>query len=187
MLGKSWHAGCGCPALESLVRLSVSHWDFNGQVSQGVLEVDGAVADELAGAFESLFAARFPIERMQPIHCYDGDDERSMRANNTSAFNCRRKTGKSSLSIHSFGRAIDINPVQNPYENAAGLVLPENGKRFARRSQQAQAHPGLILADGAVVRAFAAIGWAWGGHWDDPKDWQHFQKEQSQKAQGADA
>jgi len=65
--------------------------------------------------------------------------------------------GKSKLSYHSWGRAIDINPVQNPYIRGE-VVLPPGAVRDAER-------PGTLLADGAVVAAFESRGWTWGGRW----------------------
>ena len=93
-----------------------------------------------------------------------------MAADNTSAFNCRRVAGSTSWSEHAYGRAIDINPRENPsVEN--GRVYPRNGAAYADRSRHAK---GMIHAGDAVVRAFAAEGWGWGGSWNSPKDYQHF-------------
>jgi hypothetical protein len=176
MRGRSWHQGMGCPEFGSLVALSLSHWDFEGRVVRGELEVAREIATELVDIFEALFRLRFAIARMRAMHHYDGDDDRSMADNNTSAFNCRNKVGKRELSVHSCGRAIDINPVQNPYQTARGLVLPPNGTAFARRDGRAVDGPGVISADGPVVRAFEAHGFSWGGRWSDPVDFQHFEK-----------
>jgi len=93
-----------------------------------------------------------------------------MAANNTSGFNCRTVEGSSSWSEHAYGRAIDINPIQNPAVQD-GLVTPSAGSRYLDRSRRRE---GLIRAEGAVVRAFASIGWGWGGYWTSFKDYQHF-------------
>jgi poly-gamma-glutamate synthesis protein (capsule biosynthesis protein) len=105
---------------------------------------------------------------------FAGDDDRSMAADNTSAYNCRRVAGSDSWSAHAFGGAIDINPVENPYL-VDGVVRPVDGRSFARldRSAGASVPAGVIRAGDAVVRAFAAIGWEWGGSWASP-DYQHF-------------
>jgi poly-gamma-glutamate synthesis protein (capsule biosynthesis protein) len=95
-----------------------------------------------------------------------------MDANNTSAFNCRRATGSSRWSEHAYGRAIDINPVQNPYVSGS-TVLPPRGRKFVDRSRK---HPAMIRRRGPVVRAFRDIGWEWGGLWSSVKDYQHFSK-----------
>ena len=93
-----------------------------------------------------------------------------MAANNTSAFNCRPVAGTSRWSEHAYGRAIDVNPVQNPYV-AGRHVSPPAGRRYADRAGRA---PGMIRAGDAVVRAFAAAGWGWGGAWRTARDYQHF-------------
>ncbi|HEX4906919.1 MAG TPA: M15 family metallopeptidase [Acidimicrobiales bacterium] len=150
--------------------MTVSHWSFEGSVRQGELVVHADVADDIVQVFRALFDARFPIERMELVDVYGGDDTRSMDANNTSAFNCRPATGSSRWSEHAYGRAIDINPVQNPYVPHRGPVQPSAGSAFVDRSPSV----GVITADGPVVGAFAAIGWEWGGSWSSAKDYQHF-------------
>jgi hypothetical protein len=106
---------------------------------------------------------------MVRVDAYDGDDDASMADNNTSAFNCREITGGGALSRHSFGVAIDINPVQNPYVND-DLVLPAAGSDYATRSPL---RPGMISRPDPVTRTLSDIGWEWGGDWDDPIDYQH--------------
>ncbi len=167
----SWRPGCPVP-LEDLRLLTVAHWGFDGREHRGELVVHADAADGLGGVFRSLFDARYPIERMELVDVYGADDDASMAANNSSGFNCRPVTGNPGVwSEHSFGRAIDLNPVQNPYVTSAGAVLPPSGEAYVDRSRSS---PGMIHADDAVVRAFAAIGWAWGGDWTSPKDYQHF-------------
>jgi hypothetical protein len=169
-LPASWRPGCPVGP-ESLRRLTVTHVGFDGGDHRGVLVVHADWADELVAVFAALHAARFPIERMEPVDAYGGSDDASGAANNTSAFNCRAVTGGTGWSRHAFGRAIDINPVQNPYLTAAGLVLPPGSASFATdRSPR----PGVIVEGDAVVDAFDAIGWRWGGRWSDPVDYQHF-------------
>ena len=108
---------------------------------------------------------------MQLVDAFHGDDDRSMAANNTSAFNCRSVTGDPGVwSQHSYGWAIDINPVQNPYLSGR-TVLPPAGRTYADRSRQ---QPGMIHGGDPVVRAFASIGWGWGGAWHSFQDYQHF-------------
>jgi hypothetical protein len=110
---------------------------------------------------------------------YDGDDDRSMAANNTSGYNCRTVTGGQEWSNHAFGTAIDINPVQNPYLTGSpigSVVYPPVGRRYAGvdRGRGARAAPGVIVQGDAVVSAFAAAGWGWGGDWTSARDYQHF-------------
>jgi len=165
----SWHRGCPV-GIDSLRLVTVSYWGFDGRVHDGRLVVGRRHTGAVVRALGSLFAARFPVRRMRPIDAYGGNDHRSMAADNTSAFNCRRVAGSSSWSEHAYGRAIDINPLENPWvEN--GHVSPPGGAAYADRSRRAK---GMIHAGGVVVRAFAAMGWGWGGNWSSPKDYQHF-------------
>jgi D-alanyl-D-alanine carboxypeptidase-like protein len=166
---ESWRPGCPV-ALKDLRLLTLTHWGFDGEVHRGKLVVHADEAHAVTEAFRVLFRSRFPIKRMQLVDVYGGDDDRSMAANNTSAFNCRTVEGSSSWSEHAYGRAIDINPIQNPFVQE-GRVSPAAGSRYLDRSRRAK---GLIRAKDAVVRAFAAIGWGWGGYWTSSKDYQHF-------------
>ena len=134
----------------------------------GCLDVHVDVADEVVGVFAALFDLRFPIERMEPVDAFDADDDRSMAANNTSGLNCRPVAGTSSWSQHAYGLAIDVNPVQNPW--VPGDVHPPAGAEYLDRSN---VRPGMVT--GAVVEAFEAVGWGWGGRWSAP-DYHHFSK-----------
>lgn len=169
-MSASWRPGCPL-ALSELRLVSVSHWDMDGGVRQGELVVGATYAEAITTVFERLFEARFPIAQIRLVDEFGGDDDRSMAANNTSGFNCRRATGSRSWSEHAYGRAIDVNPVQNPFVTGGGTVLPPAGRAFADR---ARAAPGLIQGNGPVVEAFAAIGWKWGGNWTSGRDYQHF-------------
>lgn len=137
---------------------------------QGTLIVAADVAEDMVEIMSALFEARFPIERMEPVDVYHGDDDASMAANNTSAFNCRPVTGGSRWSEHSYGTAIDVNPLINPYVRR-DLVLPPGGAPYVDRNVEA---PGLIREGDVVVDAFSEYGWYWGGSWSFPKDYQHF-------------
>jgi hypothetical protein len=118
-----------------------------------------------------LFLARFRFRRIALADEFQGDDHRLMRADITSAFNCRFAEGRPGVwSEHAYGRAVDINPVQNPYVSG-GTVLPRAGERYLNRRRW---RPGMIHDGDAVVRAFAAIGWGWGGHFHSLKDYMHF-------------
>lgn len=166
----SWRPGCPV-ALSQLRLLTVTHWGFDGSVRQGELVVAAQHADAIRAVLGRLFEARFPIAQMRLVDEFGGDDDRSMAANNTSAFNCRRVIGSRSWSEHAYGRAVDVNPVQNPFVTAGGDVLPPAGRRFVDRASGA---PGLITGDGPVVATFTAIGWQWGGAWSSGRDYQHF-------------
>lgn len=168
-MSSSWRPGCPVP-LSDLRYLSMDHWGFDGHEQRGEMVVHEDYALDVLDVFETLFDERFPVARMSLVDDFGGDDLGSMEANNTSAFNCRLVQGGSSWSEHAYGRAIDINPVQNPYHKA-GTVLPESGERYLDRSLD---DPGMIHAGDEVVSAFDAIGWEWGGNWVTLKDWQHF-------------
>jgi hypothetical protein len=167
-MSASWRPGCPVP-LRDLRLLTITHWGFDGQPRHGELVVHATSAERIRRVFAELFAARFPIEQVRLVDEFGGDDDRSMAANNTSAFNCRRAFGSTNWSQHAYGRAIDINPLQNPYVTGGG-VYPPGGREFVRRDGSV---PGLITARGPVVGAFAGIGWGWGGAWSNP-DYQHF-------------
>ena len=166
----SWRRGCPV-GLSDLRLLALSHWGFDGASHRGQLVVHRTHARRIVGVFRVLYGRRFPIARMRLVDVYRGNDDRSMAANNTSAFNCRYVSGTRRWSEHAFGRAIDVNPIQNPFVTADGRVSPPAGRRFADRSKRA---PGMIHARDGTVRAFAAIGWRWGGGWAGVKDYQHF-------------
>jgi len=128
MLGNSHRPGCPVP-LRDLRHLRLTYIDFNDEVHRGSMVVHEAVADDVVDVFRSLYRARFPVQRMRLVDTYGGDDDRSMAANNTSGYNCRRVAGSADLSDHAYGRAIDINPVQNPYVTSDD-VRPPAGRRF---------------------------------------------------------
>ncbi len=157
--------------VSQLRRLELDYWGFDNQPHRGVLVVNAKVADNVTQVFATLFRDHFPIRRMEPIDVYGGDDERSLDADNTAGFNCRRVVGGSGWSKHAYGTAIDINPIENPYLEH-GHVHPQSGRAYLDR---ANVRPGMIVDGDAVVRAFAAVGWEWGGRWTGSTDYQHFQ------------
>jgi len=165
----SWRPGCPVP-IARLRIVTLSYWGFDRRVHSGRLVVSRSSVAPIARALHALFDARFPIRRMRTVDAYGGSDDRSMAADNTSAFNCRRVTGSRSWSEHAYGRAIDINPLENP-EILHGRVLPPAGAAYVNRRRRAR---GMIHTGDAVVRAFGSVGWRWGGDWRSPKDYQHF-------------
>lgn len=172
----TWHAGCPVP-VSDLRLLVLSYWNYDGKPNTGMLIANKAVAKDLRSIFRKLFHHGFMIERMELIENYNGSDDRSMEANNTSAFNCRDITlhpGK--FSNHSWGRAVDINTLTNPYIKG-NVVLPRGGRAYLDRTQ---AYKGGILADSYAVKLFTKRGWTWGGSWTDRKDYQHFEKPKRQ-------
>jgi hypothetical protein len=114
----------------------------------------------------------FPIRRMVPVDTYRGSDFRSIEADNTSAFNCRFVDGTTRWSNHAFGRAIDVNPIENPYVTGSGTTSHRASRKYIDRSSRR--HRAMILRGDKTVRAFRAQGWGWGGNFTGYKDWQHF-------------
>jgi hypothetical protein len=165
----TWQPGCPV-SLDDLRLVSVSYWGFDQAPHTGRLVVNHDAAAAIVSALRRLYAARFPIRRMELVDRYGADDERSMRADNTSAFNGRKVPGTDTWSQHAFGRAIDVNPLENP-EIADGEVDPPQAAPYVDRSQRVK---GMIHPGDVAVRAFAAAGWKWGGYWHSLKDYQHF-------------
>lgn len=171
MIGSSWRAGCPVP-LSDLRLVTVTYWGFDAAAHMGRLVVHRWYAEDLARVFHKLYDARFPIRRVRLVDRYGGDDQRSMAADNTSAFNCRYRDGVCCRwSMHAYGKAIDINPVENPYIGPWG-VSPDAGADFLDRTD---VRPGMLVKKDRAWWAFHAIGWEWGGTWTDgTKDYQHF-------------
>ena len=167
--------GPGCPVpLGALRYLEMSYRDFDGRSRTGEMVVHRRWTREVRDAFGELYDAGWPIARMRLIDDYGGNDDRSMAANNTSGFNCRRVAGQHNWSAHAFGEAIDLNPLQNPYVQP-GSIVPPAGRRFAGidRGSSDPVPPGVIRVADRPVEAFARFGWQWGGYWLSSKDWQH--------------
>lgn len=169
MTGVSWHEGCPV-ALDDLRLVTVPYVDPRGAEQQGQLVVHADHAQAVATVFERLHDQGFAIARIEPAHLHGGDDDVLMAENITSAFNCRPVAGGTSYSEHSYGHAVDLNPLWNPYVKG-DRVLPPSGRAFLERDGRKL---GTIVADGPAVAAFADIGWRWGGSWRSLKDYQHF-------------
>ena len=154
--------------------LKLLYYDFNGRVRKGEMVCNKAIADDLVYIFKELYKAKYQIAGIRLIDDFDGDDVRSMEANNTSCFNYRTKTSGSSLSAHALGLAVDINPLQNPYVKGE-TVEPESAREYADRTVD---FPHKITADDLCCKLFRQRGFQWGGAWNSVKDYQHFEKKQ---------
>jgi hypothetical protein len=175
MRGTTWHPGCPV-AIGRLRLLTLRYWGFDRQVHEGRMVVNGSVARGVVSVFRQLFDARFRIYQMhlavkyRPNHD-DPNDDRDY----TAGFNCRpvvtARGAGTTWSQHAYGLAIDVNPIENPYVTADGYVRNNNARPFRDRSLH---EPGMIHPGDAVVRAFASIGWHWGGYWSGDKDYMHF-------------
>lgn len=173
MRGVSWRPGCPV-GLDDLRNVRILHWTPDGDTARGELVVHRDHAAAVARVFEKLFDARFPLASVRPIRAFGGSDEASMAANNTSAFLCREVTEGAGWSEHAYGRAIDVNPLWNPYvriTDGLATVLPPAADAALDRSAPKL---GWVIPGGPAVKAFAAEGWGWGGTWRTLKDYQHF-------------
>ena len=166
----SWHPGCPV-AVSGLRLITMTYHGFDDKVHTGRLVVNAAVTGKLILVFRALFAMRYPIRQMVPVDAYHGSDFASIQADNTSAFNCRDATGSSSWSEHAYGLAVDLDPCENPYISADGYEAHKRCRTYVDRSLH---DPGVIQAGDKVVRAFASVGWGWGGTWPGARDYQHF-------------
>jgi hypothetical protein len=160
-------------SMEQLRYVQVTYWGFDNQAHSGEMIIHEKLAEEVTLIFKELYQNHFSIEKMKLIDEYGASDERSMEDNNTSAYCCREITGKKGVfSNHSYGIAIDINPVQNPYIKG-DIVLPEEGEMYVDRQK---IEKGKIIKNDICYKAFISRGWMWGGDWSSPKDYQHFEK-----------
>lgn len=176
MWKKSYKEYCTVPRT-SLRYLKVLHYTLDGKIKLGEMVCNKAIAADLIDIFRELYNAKYPIERMVLVDCYDADDERSMQDNNTSCFNFRYVSGTKKLSNHSKGLAVDVNALYNPYvrartdgtthvEPAAGRPYADRGKAFGYK----------ISRSDLCCKLFKQHGFKWGGDWKRTKDYQHFEK-----------
>lgn len=164
----TWHEGC--PMHWNRLRtITVHHWDYDGNIRRGAIIVREDLAADVAAAFAEMFDAHFPIAHMELPTRFGGDDVAMMAANNTSGFNCRKIVGDPKRwSLHAYGAAVDINPVENPYRDPSGKWWPSS-KWSKHRPGDVQ---GMHHRTSTSVRALTQRGWRWGEGWD----WHHFDK-----------
>ena len=179
MRGTTWKPGCPVP-LDDLRLLHVGYWGFDGELKRGPMVIHEDVAEDVLWVFGRLFRARFPIKRVALTREFvpeEFEPRISSARSVTAAFNCRPVITplgpQDDFSQHSYGWAIDINPVQNPYVTSDGFVRNLKSRRYLDRSKRL---PGVIHAGDLVVRSFAAIGWSWGGDWQGGQDYMHFER-----------
>ncbi|MCF0159504.1 MAG: M15 family metallopeptidase [Bacteroidaceae bacterium] len=183
MKGKSLPDGPCRVSVDDLRYIRLLHYNLEGQILKGEMVVSKDIANDVSEIFFRLYQSHYPIERIQLIDDFDAKDEESMRHNNSSAFCYRVISGTNRLSNHALGRAVDINPLYNPYfkvvTNAAGDSIgyrslePENATPYVNRSAD---FPYKLVAGDWVVRLFKEKGFIWGGDWTTTKDYQHFEK-----------
>lgn len=176
--GGSYPANCTIPR-SSLRYLKLLHVNYNGETVCGEMVCNEAIANKLYSIFLELYRQRYPIERMELIDNYNADDETSMRHNNTSCFCYRTVKGTKTLSKHSRGMAIDINPLHNPCvkRDGSGRItkLQPNTDVARRYAVRTDAKPHMITTKDPCYALFLKHGFKWGGAWRTVKDYQHFE------------
>jgi hypothetical protein len=173
-LGATWKPGCPVGP-ETLRRVEVNHLGFDGQTHRGELVVHQDVVADVIAVFAQLYELGYPIAKMRSVANYPGaEDELSMEDNNTSAFNCRLLPSGNDWALHAYGRAVDVNPLINPYIDSDQNMEPKTAGPYLDRNRT---DPGMLHAGDAAVRAFIDRGWRWGGNWRSPKDYQHFERD----------
>jgi len=179
MRGTTWHPGCPVP-LDGLRLLHFNYWGFGGNLLRGPMVVNATVAEDVLWVFRQLYDARFPIKRVDlstPFHPEAFAQHRRIDSKRsvTASFNCRPVVTAlgpgADYSQHSYGLAIDLNPLQNPYVTTDGFVRNRAAEPYTDRSRHLE---GMIHEGDVVFRSFAAIGWSWGGNWSGDKDYMHF-------------
>jgi hypothetical protein len=168
-MGESWSSACPID-LSDLRYVTVAFRGFDGFAHTGELVLAAHVAEDVVGVFEKLFDTGFPIEEMRLVTTEDHHAPKTGDGNSTAAYNCRSIRGSSRWSEHALGTALDINPFHNPMLKRGSLV-PEKATSYVDRDN---VRPGMVVDPGVAVKAFAEIGWKWGGHWSSHKDWMHF-------------
>ena len=175
--GNSWRKGCPV-SLKDLRYLQLTHIDFNGKDKSGELIVHKEVADEVTKIFKNLYKIGYPVRKMKLVSDYKGNDWQSIEADNTSAFNCRSATGSKNWSKHSYGKAIDINPIENPYIARSGRISHKASLKYRKRVHKNSTYvdKAVLLKNDKATHIFKKYGWIWGGDWSGVKDYQHFSK-----------
>lgn len=155
--------------IDDLVLINVQYYGFDGKLHQGQLVMHKTLEKDIVEIFEMIKEKKFPIKKCVPIVKYNWSDNASMEDNNTSGFNYRFIAGTKRLSNHSYGRAIDINPFQNPAVYGDGSISPK-GAKYDKDAL------GTLTNNHFIVKEFKKRGWNWGGDWKSLKDYQHFDK-----------
>ncbi len=168
----SWRRDCPVP-LKNLRYIQVKYHDFNGYDRVGELIVHQNIANDIVWVMEELYNIGYPIKQMRLVSDFNGNDWQSIEADNTSAFNCRKATGSKKWSKHAYGRAIDINPIENPYISKKGHISHKNSLKYRKR---VASHRAVLLNRSQATMIFKKYGFRWGGDWRYTKDYQHFSK-----------
>lgn len=151
-----------------LTIIDVEYFSFDNKLHRGQIVLNKKALKDIKEIFEIIREIKFPVNKVIPVRHYNWSDEASMNDNNSSCFNYRKVKGYKVLSAHSYGMAIDINPLQNPHVKGK-IVTPASGKYDVKKA-------GTILRDSRLVNEFRKRGWQWGGRWRSSQDYQHFEK-----------
>lgn len=175
--GNSYHKGCPV-SLNDLRYLKMTYTNFIGQDATGELIVHKEVADDVVEIFKALYEQRYPIRQMRLVSDFGGNDWLSIEADNTSAFNCRNATGSKTWSRHAYGKAIDLNPLENPYISSSGRISHKASLKFRIRKHRLNIPQdrAVLLQNDRATQLFKQHGWRWGGEFRGEKDYQHFAK-----------
>lgn len=161
---------------DDLSLVHILYRGFDCETHKGEIVVNEVIASDIVEIFKVLYSNDYKIQSVERIDKYNGDDDLSMKNNNTSAFNYRNIAGTNTLSNHSYGLAIDINPLYNPYvylSNGKLIVSPSEGLKYVDRTLD---FPYKIDKNDLSYKEFTKRGFTWGGDWNIPKDYQHFEK-----------
>jgi len=175
--GKSWRKACPVD-VKDLRYIRVKHRNFYRSEKMGEIIVHKDVADDVVDIFRELYNIKYPIRQMRLVSDFRGSDWQSIEADNTSAFNCRKATGSKKWSKHSYGKAIDINPIENPYIARNGRISHKASLKYRKRvhKNKSFADKAVLLKNDKATKIFEKYGWKWGGDWSGVKDYQHFSK-----------
>ncbi|WP_122893505.1 M15 family metallopeptidase [Arcobacter peruensis] len=167
-----------CPVpFKDLKLLSIKHLGYDGKDKIGELLVHKDISSNVEKIFKELYEIKYPIYQMKLVSNYNNDDWKSIEANNTSAYNCRVVAGTKKWSNHSYGKAIDINPIENPYISRKGYISHKESLKYRKRvhKENTLKDRAILLKDDEAVKIFKKYGWSWGGDWITIKDYQHFE------------
>lgn len=172
----TWHPQCPVP-IDDLASIKLTYWGFDNQKHTGTIIVNKRLANETVKIFHELYDNHFPIERMEPVSTFKGNDEAAMMANNTYGFNCPPATNNTEdFSLQNYGYSIGINILLNPFVEG-NKVLPSKGRAYLDRSKPV---PGMIVQGDKTYQTFMKYGWTWGGDLSDHQDYSHFTKDCNQ-------
>ena len=173
----SWRRGCPVDTVD-LRYLKLTYLNYQGEESVGELIVHKNIADDMVNIMRELYEIKYPIYQMKLVSEFNGNDWQSIEAGNTSAFNCRKATGSKKWSKHSYGRAIDINPLENPYVSRKGHISHKASLKYKKRQHlnNTPSDQAVLLKNDKATLIFKKYGFSWGGDWRTIKDYQHFVK-----------